>query len=194
YQTIHLPGGAILVSDQRNGAPDGADTVSNVESFRFADRTYLLAELNHAPVVTVSDVHVVPGQTLLAASSLFSYADNDNDAATLYQFWDATSDAASGYFTVNGVTQAANTVIQVSAAQLANTKFQAGAASAHIFMRAFDGIAWSQTSTWDSFDVLPPMNHAPKVTVSTVNVVAGQTLLQASSLFSVTDADNDAIT
>src|SRR5262249_59347425 len=101
----------------------------------------------HGPVVTVPDVHVAPGQTLLAASSLFSYADNDNDQPTMYQFWDGTPDAASGYFTVNGAVQAANTVIQVTAAQLANTKFQAGSMDQKSDVHANNGNPWSQASS-----------------------------------------------
>ena len=153
------------------------------------------APTNHAPVVTVADMSATVGQTL-SASSLFSVADADNDAITKYQFWDATT--GGGYFTVNGVTQGANQIIEVTAAQLAQTSFVVGAGGDDLFVRAYDGTTWSvAVGAWDHFHMTgtssAPTNHAPVVTVADKSATVGQTL-SASSLFSVADADNDAIT
>jgi hypothetical protein len=149
---------------------------------------------NHAPVVTVADKSATIGQTL-SASSLFSVADADNDTITKYQFWDATT--GGGYFTVNGVTQGANQIIEVTAAQLAQTSFVVGSGGDDLFVRAYDGTTWSvATGAWDHFHLTasaPTSNHAPVVTVADMSATVGQTL-SASSLFSVADADNDTIT
>lgn len=46
-------GGSVRIEDQRFGTPDGTDTVSNVEFFRFANRTYTRSEvLNQPPVLS----------------------------------------------------------------------------------------------------------------------------------------------
>src|SRR2546421_403981 len=114
---------------------------------------------------------------------------------TKYQFWDATT--GDGYFTVNGVTQGANQIIEVTAAQLSQTSFVVGAGGDDLFVRAYDGTTWSvATGTWDHFHLTasaPTTNHAPVVTVADMGATVGQTL-SASSLFSVADADNDTMT
>ena len=43
-----------------------------------------------------------------------------------YHFWDSTADGTSGHFAINGVAQGTNQIINVSAAQLAQTTFQTG--------------------------------------------------------------------
>jgi hypothetical protein len=182
------------VTDQRAGAPDGTDIIINVENFQFADGVFassIFMVANHAPVVAVAspNVPVTAGQ-VLQASSLFSATDPDNDAVGYYVV-DYTPAANSGHFVVNGTVVAAQTVTFVSAAQLAQTSFVAGSdgVSDDLWVRAFDGRAFSD---WNEFHV--NVDHAPVLTVASPNVraTAGQSLL-ASSLFSATDADNDAI-
>ena len=107
--------------------------------------------VNHAPVVTVADLTATARQSI-AASSLFSVTDADGDTITKYQFWDGT--AGGGHFTVNGVTQGANQIIDVPAAQLAQTTFDVGAGTDLLYVRAFDGKNWSvENGTWTSFHV-----------------------------------------
>ncbi len=93
---------------------------------------------------------------LLAASSLFAVNDPDGDTITRYQFWDETTDANSGRFTVNGVAQAARTLVDVSAGQLSQVSFVTGNGVADaIQMRAFDGTAWSAVSgNWAPFSII----------------------------------------
>jgi serralysin len=45
YQVTQLSDGSVSVVDLRSGAPDGSDIVWNVESFRFSDKQYTLAEV-----------------------------------------------------------------------------------------------------------------------------------------------------
>jgi hypothetical protein len=54
------------------------------------------APVDHAPVVAASDFNATHGQNI-AAASLFSVTDADNDSTAKYQLRDSTTDAASGH-------------------------------------------------------------------------------------------------
>src|SRR5262249_44884330 len=63
--------GSIQVADNRAGAPDGTDTDTNIQLFKFSDRTYNTIELlNHAPVLSSdtgsphNDTEIFPGFNL----------------------------------------------------------------------------------------------------------------------------------
>ncbi|MGY3532824.1 hypothetical protein [Bradyrhizobium sp. USDA 4452] len=147
------------------------------------------APIDHAPVVNAPDVTATHGQDI-AASSLFTVSDADNDTITNYQFWDSTTDPASGHFVVAGVTQPAGQGIDVSAAQLANTSFQSGSGSDDLWVRAFDGMMWS---SWKEFHVNAPADNLPIVSAADFSASHGQDIA-ASTLFSTADADGDSIT
>jgi len=108
---------------------------------------HVSAPVDHAPVVTASDFNATLNQTV-AAASLFSVADADNDSIAKYQFWDSTANASSGHWSVGGVAQGTNTAIDVTAAQLASTTFQGGSVPDDLWVRANDGLQWSQ---WQEF-------------------------------------------
>jgi Ca2+-binding RTX toxin-like protein len=55
YDIVHNDDGSYTISDLRADAPDGVDTVSNVESYRFADVELQSDELIDRPVGDVSD-------------------------------------------------------------------------------------------------------------------------------------------
>jgi hypothetical protein len=109
---------------------------------------------NRAPVVTTADVTKLHSQSV-ALSSLFSDSDADGDSITRYELWDSTADPNSGHFVVNGVAQASNTVIDISAAQLYQTAFFVGTIGDALQIRAFDGVAWSagDTAPWSPFHI-----------------------------------------
>ena len=145
---------------------------------------------NHAPVATAPDHGALSGQTI-SASSLFLANDADNNALT-YFFYDNTADAGSGHFTVNGTVEPANTTFAVSAAQLAQTTFTAGStASDDLFVNVYDGTSFSQPKEFHVL-VVPP-NQAPMATAPDFSAAKGQ-VVSASSLFLASDADNDALT
>ena len=52
-----------------------------------------------------------------------------------------------GYFVVNGVIQASNTEIDVTAAQLAQTIYVSGSGSEQLSVRVSDGTLWSAWQT-----------------------------------------------
>ncbi|UGA44083.1 hypothetical protein HU230_0038690 [Bradyrhizobium quebecense] len=146
------------------------------------------APIDHAPVVSALDMTATHGQDI-AASSLFTVSDADNDTITNFQFWDSTTDPASGHFVVAGVTQPAGQSIDVSAAQLANTSFQSGSGSDDLWVRAFDGMTWGN---WKEFHVNAPADNLPIVSATDYSASHGQDIA-ASTLFSTTDADGDTI-
>ena len=73
---------------------------------------------------------------------------SEHDSILRFEFWDSTASVASGHFSVGGVAQGANQVIGVTAAQLAGTTFQGGTISDDLWVRANDGMQWSQ---WQEF-------------------------------------------
>ncbi len=189
-QTVFVAGAAGASDDLLVQVTDGRAN-SNLGEF------HVTVGPNHAPVVTVASANVpaAAGQTF-AASSLFSVTDAENDPLT-YFLYDGSPAANSGHFVVNGTTIAAQTVVALSAAQVAHTTFVAGAggSSDDLSVMAYDGQAYSGNTSFTPFHVTVGPNHAPVVTVASANVpaAAGQTFA-ASSLFSVTDAENDPLT
>jgi hypothetical protein len=102
---------------------------------------------NHAPAVTVADFAATRGQ-VVAASSLFTAIDADNDPL-LYGLRDNNADPMSGYFTVNGMVQAANQTFVLTAAQLAQTTFTAGERSDNLLVNVYDGLAFSDVKAFN---------------------------------------------
>jgi len=141
---------------------------------------------NRAPTVTASDISTPRGD-ILTASQLFSANDADGDNL-LYFFYDNSADPTSGRFTVNGVVQAAGTTFAVSAAQLGSLTFTAGTASSDdLVVNVWDGSLFSGPK---EVHVDVPVNRAPTVTASDTSTPRGD-ILNASSLFSASDADGD---
>ena len=144
---------------------------------------------NHAPVVTAPE-HSAPSGQVIGISSLFLANDADNDALTYY-FYDNTAGTGSGHFTVNGAVQPANTTFAVSAAQLAQTSFTAGAGvSDDLFVNVYDGFAFSGPL---EFHVNVPPNQAPVAIAPDFLALSGR-VISASSLFLASDADNNTLT
>ncbi len=125
------------------------------------------------PVVSASNVTTVSGQ-VFAASSLFSVTDADGDTMTKYALWDTNG---NGHWSVNGATQAANVEVDITAAQLSETTYQAGSGTDQLWIRAYDGIAWG---AWQPF-------YATGESPSTATIAAGTTL-------ELTGASNAAVT
>jgi hypothetical protein len=123
-------------------------------------------------VVTTANLVENAGQTV-AASSLFSVTDPNNLAITEYQFWDRTSDPASGHFYFNGVEVADHTVLDVTAAQLSEVTFVAGADPTALEVRAYDGVSWSasESQLWAPFTVTPTAT-SPAGTTTLVQAAA----------------------
>jgi hypothetical protein len=154
---------------------------------------------NNAPTVSLpsgSTATPAAGQSL-QLSSLFSGTDLDGDTLTYYVY-DASSAANSGHVVIGGNTVAAQTITAMTAAELAQATFVAGAAGSidYIYVQAYDGTAYSGWNDRVQLAVPGGANHAPTVSLpsgNSVNPAAGQSV-QLSSLFSGNDVDGDTLT
>ena len=140
---------------------------------------------DQAPVVSASAVAFAHNQTK-AASNLFTVSDADNDSIVTYAFMDTQG---NGHWVVNGVAQAANVEIDVPAANLSTVTYQSGSGNDTLSVRANDGSLWG---AWQSFTAFAPVNQPPVISASNVAIAPTQTRA-ASSLFTVSDANNDSI-
>jgi hypothetical protein len=140
-------------------------------------------------VVHVANISLLHGNANPLASSLFSVSDAEGDSITKYAFWD--NGAGGGNFVLIGGAQPNGQEIDVAAGALAGLSYHAGTGTDTLWVKAYDGIKWSD---WSSpFAVTAPADQAPVVTGSNlVTTLGGQ--VSAASLISVTDADHDTIT
>jgi Ca2+-binding RTX toxin-like protein len=146
---------------------------------------------NSAPVVTAGDAAVLVGE-VASAAALFSVTDADSDAIASYELWDDVN--GGGYWRVNGVQQAAAQTIALSAEDVAATDYVAGSGGTErVWARAFDGMAWSGWTSWNITSAIHVPNAAPVVTAAASQAVLLGQALEVSTLFSVSDADNDPI-
>ena len=145
--------------------------------------------VNHAPVVAAAAVTVSANQAVAASSFIRAVVDADGDTITKYGFYDAG--IGGGRFMLDGVAQGASRWITVEAADLARLTYVGGANSGRegIYVRAFDGKAWSTGVSV----VATTINHAPIVAAAAVSVEAFAAVSAASLVSSATDADGDAI-
>ncbi len=101
--------------------------------------------VNRAPVLSVpaSTIKADPGQ-VLQVSSLFSASDADGDTLS-YVIYDNTISSGGGHLVLNGVTVPSDTTVSLSAAQLAQLTFVAGApgSSSDLSVSAYDGHVYS---------------------------------------------------
>src|SRR5437870_4662426 len=144
-----------------------------------------------ARVMTASNQPLSSRVTSVSASSLFTLCDAHSDSLSFPTRRSSDLDAASGHFELNGVVvPQTSSSFEITAAQLANLTYKAGTVADELWVRAFDGTSWS---AWKTFIETPPVNHAPVVTASSQTLASGVTSVAASSLFTVSDADNDSI-
>jgi hypothetical protein len=116
---------------------------------------------NRAPVVVPRDLGVRQGQAI-AVAKLFTVTDADGDPALRYRVWDGGVDG--GYFSLNGVRQAAQSTVEFATADLVNFDYVAGDAvgAETLWARAFDGIAWGEWQSWRQ-RTLRATNSAPRI-------------------------------
>jgi VCBS repeat-containing protein len=67
--TVTLQGSSFVITDNRTGSSDGIDTVTNVERFEFADRTFTAAELTDATGPTLTAATPADNAIAVAAGS-----------------------------------------------------------------------------------------------------------------------------
>jgi hypothetical protein len=195
--TTHALGGALAYQYATTGglsALTGAEVSSVLADAGFGSspQPILLApSVNHAPVASASDATLLFDQTV-AASSLFAVTDSDGDAISAYEFWDST--AGNGHFSVAGAEQGVNVAIAVPAAELTATAFTAASSigSDLVWVRANDGQAWGEWKSW-YVNSWPHLTNTAPVASAAAGALLRDQSVAAGSLFSVTDADGDAV-
>ncbi len=193
-----------LTPDQLSGLEYAADTVQGngklkvraYDGFAWGawtswDITSSDHATNTAAVVTSGDGVVGLGASV-AASSLFGVSDADGDAVQKYQFIDTTE--GGGYLVLDGVAQAADTTISLTADQLAGLQYVGGdiQGTEKLKARTWDGLAWGAWTAWDMISSDHAANAAPVVTAS-ASRVGINAAVSAASLFGINDADGDAV-
>lgn len=96
------------------------------------------------PVVNAFNVDTPTGR-VIRADSLFSWSDADGNTAKFYAFYDTGPDPTSGYFTVNGVKQAADQWFTVEANDLGSVQYHTSQVASYenFRVRVNDGRYWS---------------------------------------------------
>jgi Ca2+-binding RTX toxin-like protein len=170
------------------GSAAGPDTVaisafdgtawSDYKVFVMTTTAGAAAAPNAPPTVSASDASVASGQSV-ALSSLISVNDPNNDTITAYRFADGGATVGSGHFTINGTPLAANTLAEISAAQLAQVNFVGGNATGTdtVAVSAFDGTAWSDYAVFTMTTTVPGGNHAPVASTPMLIGTAGSDAL-----------------
>jgi hypothetical protein len=86
---------------------------------------------------------------------------------------------------------AAQTLIDMTASDFAQSRYEAYTGYDNIYARAFDGTAWSE---WTNFWAVAPPNNAPVVTAPFAFLTRANPNPKVASLFGITDADGDRAT
>ena len=194
-QTSFVAGASGVSDDLLVMTYDGHSYSNNTHWSEF----HVNAGPNQAPQVSFpnsADIPAGAGQSL-AASSLFTGSDAENDVLTWYVY-DKTPAANSGHFQLDGSALQAGTVYTLSAAQLAQTSFVAGASGVtdDLLVMAYDGYNYSNNTNWSEFHVNTGPNQAPQISFpngASIPAGAGQSFA-VSSLFAGSDAEHDVLT
>jgi hypothetical protein len=125
--------------------------------------------IDRAPMVMAANVALNANLTTVAASLLFTASDPDGDAIAGY----ALKDTGNGHFVLNGVVQANNQEIDVTAAQLTQLTYQTAGGTDSLQVRVNDGTLWS---SWQSFSVTGP-------TATVIEAFGSTSLVEVGSNF-----------
>lgn len=86
YTIVEDADGSLTITDDRAGSPDGSDVVVNVESFKFADGTLALSDIqDHAPT-NVGPTSVSVAENAAAGATVTVVTATDADAGDVVQF------------------------------------------------------------------------------------------------------------
>jgi hypothetical protein len=142
-------------------------------------------------VVTIAD-HSLAAYAFAQVANWISYSDADANAPTWYQFWDSGTAANSGSFwTASDGYQSANTTISVRASDINDLWVGGGTSGSEtLWIRAYDGLAWS---AWDTFTLTTVPNETPIATIADHSLAVGH-FAQVANWISYSDGENDAAT
>ena len=157
-----------------------------------AEPVSLNVHVNIAPVVTAS-TRVQPYAAMKSTPDPVCGRPGRGDAriALLYFFWDNNPDPASGYFTVNGVVQAAHTTFAVERGATGGRPPSRPGSWPRRSVRERLGFQPLQRAAREHHINVPP-NQAPTVTAADFSASKGQ-VFSASDLFTANDANGDPL-
>ncbi|MBL8891711.1 MAG: M10 family metallopeptidase [Planctomycetaceae bacterium] len=114
------------------------------------------------PVVSAPDVVLKSGQ-VIQVSNWITYSDADGNTAKRYRFYDTGNSATGGYFSLNGIRQAANAWFEVEAKDLNKLNYHASefADFERFRVNVFDGLHWSDISTGSVTVRVKPITTLP---------------------------------
>ena len=149
-----------------------------------------IAVQSTAPKIVVTNQTLLQNSSIQASKLIFSVTDPGNLPITWYEFRDKGT--GGGYFSLNGVKQAENTWINVSATDLSKLVYVGGSAagSETVDVAAWDG-QWSfyRTATVTTIAVSPPL-----IAVNNQTVKSNASFQASALVASVYDPNNFAIT
>ena len=127
---------------------------------------------------------------VISLSTLLTIADPGNVGYAALQLWDTDGTVAGGEFVVNGVAQPGQQTINVSAANVANTVFDAGTLGGSDTLWAQLLESNGTLSGWQEFTVTAPAATLPTLTVtSDASATKGQ-VISLSTLLAIADPSN----
>jgi hypothetical protein len=149
---------------------------------------------NVLPALSAPATRNAEANQWIKLSDIVTVTDADGDAMNRFEVTDGNSASGSGRLWYAGNYLAPGSAVTVATSDLAQIWVQGGSATGTDTMsvRAHDGFGFGNTVSFDLVTRGP--NRAPVVTVPATQGLAVGTTVQASTLFSVTDADNDTIT
>jgi hypothetical protein len=112
--------------------------------------------VNEAPtVIPAAATQIIAAGDSLAAQSLFSTRDANDDAIGAYQLYD--EGPGGGSWRIDGQAQPGQHFITVSAAELSTAEYVGGPGpgTEAVWVRAYDGDAWSWWTSWQMATVEP---------------------------------------
>ncbi len=149
---------------------------------------------NRKTVVEAKDVSISPGQQL-SAMDLFSSYDPDHDKNSKFRFMDATGNAGSATLTLDGAVQAAGQWVEVDWRNLVRVRLTGGAKDGvdNIKIQAYSDSGWSDVETSEVVTRTLSKHQAPKLQADYSRRMKTGEVVQASSMFTVTEG-SEAVT
>ena len=146
------------------------------------------------PVVVVNNQTVNANASFKASNLIASVSDPNNFTITNFDFRDNGS--SGGYFSLNGVKQAAGTWINVSTADLAKLMYVGGAVtgSETVDVAGWDGYSWSSVATATVITQSGQQVNPPVITVTNRSVNVNASFAANLLIASVVDPNHNAIT
>ena len=158
-------------------------------------KTATVTTIGVAPPVVVVNNQTVNANAFFKASNLIaSVSDPNNFKITYFDFRDNGS--GGGYFSLDGVKQAASAWITVSAADLAKLVYVGGAvtSSETVDVAGWDGYAWSPAATATVITQSGQQVNPPVITVMDRSVNVNASFAANLLIASVIDPNHNAIT